>query len=311
MPETRPIVAAMSIVAAMAIIGFIDNFVVVIAEESGLWQFHLLRSLMSMPFFLLAAAIGFDRLRPWRWWAVAGRSGFMTTAMVLYFAALAFMPIAQAVAGLFTAPIFVVLISTLVLGHRIGPIRIAAVLVGFLGILLVLRPNPAELSILTVVPVLSGLFYAMGAISTRAWCAGESTLSMVTGAFVGLGLAGAVGLLVLGVVPQPAAPGPDGFVLRGWTWPGPTVLFWIGMQAIGSVVSVWLIVKAYTLGEASYVGVFEYSLIAFASAWAYVLRGEAIDTLSGVGIALVVLSGSVIALRSRLPETTGPASVGP
>ncbi len=311
MVETRPAVAATAIVASMAIIGYIDNFVVIIAEDASVWQFHFVRSLMCLPFFLLAAVAGFGPLRPRRFWAVAGRSFFMTSAMVLYFAALAFMPIAQVVAGLFTSPIFVVLISTLVLGQRIGPIRIGAVLVGFLGILLVLRPDPSDLSLWTVVPVLAGLFYAMGAVSTRSWCGGESTLSMVAGAFIGLGIAGAIGLVALSLVPHTVPEGPAGFVLREWTSPSAPFLFWTAVQAVGSIVAVWLIVKAYSLGEPSYVGVFEYSLIVFASAWAYVLRGQSVDPVAALGIALVVLSGSVIAARSRLPETSGPASVGP
>lgn len=311
MPETRPFAAAVSIIVAMVIIGYIDNFVVIIAETASVWQFHLVRSLMCVPFFLIGAAMGFGPLRPNRWWAVAGRSFFMTAAMVLYFASLAFMPIAQAVAGLFTSPIFVVLISTLVLGHRIGPIRIAAILAGFLGILMVLRPDPSDLSAWTVIPVLAGLFYAMGAISTRAWCTGESTLSMVAGAFLGLGIAGAFGLGFLAAFPQAVPEGPAGFVLRGWTSPGGPFLFWTAVQAVGSIGAVWLIVRAYSLGEASYVGVFEYSLIVFASVFAFLIRGETVDLAAGLGIALVIASGAVIAVRSRLPETSGPATLGP
>src|SRR6056297_3880246 len=139
--DTRPVTAALSILSAMVIVGFIDNFVVLIAAEAGIWQFHAVRALMCLPIFLGLVWLGLGRIAPVRRWAVVGRSFFLTLAMVLYFAALGVLPVAQAAAGLFTAPIFVVVISAVVLRQRIGPFRIGAVAVGFLGVLMILRPD--------------------------------------------------------------------------------------------------------------------------------------------------------------------------
>ncbi len=305
MTETRPVAAAASIVVAMAIIGFIDNFVVVIAAEAGIWQFHFLRALIAVPFFVLAVRIGIGTVRPRRWRGVLGRSFFLTLAMISYFASLGVLPIAQAVAGLFTSPIFVVLISALVLGERIGRFRIAAVAIGFLGILLILRPEASHISIWTVVPILAGFFYAISAIATRAWCDGEDTLALLAGSFAGLGVAGILGLALFTLFPVPVASGPDAFVLQGWVEPSGTFLFWTLVQAIGSIVGVFFIIRAYQLGEASYVGVFEYSLLVFVSVWAWVLRNEVVDLAAAAGIVLIVISGIVIAVRSRSETRSG------
>ncbi len=297
--ETRPLAAALSILAAMVIIGFIDSFVAVIAREAGVWQFHLTRSLMVVPLFALIGLLGLGRVRPRNWRGVAGRSLAMTLSMVLYYAALGVLPIAQVVAGFFTAPIFVLLLSALFMGSRIGPWRIGAAAVGFAGVLLILRPDPAALSVWTFVPILAGFFYAVTAIATRAWCAGEDTMTLVAGGFAGLGLAGAIGLAVLWLFPAETAGRGDVFLLTGWVLPSAAFLFWTAVQAVGSLAGVFFIVRAYQLGEASYVGIFEYSLLVFVAAWAFVLFGEGIDLQAVLGIVLIIVSGAVIALRTR------------
>lgn len=82
--------------------------------------------------------LGFGTMRPQRLWAVSVRSLLIAVGMLLYFGSLAFMPIAQSLAGLFTSPIFVLLMTVVVLKQKIGLWRVLAVVIGFTGILLVL-----------------------------------------------------------------------------------------------------------------------------------------------------------------------------
>ena len=307
--DSRPLAALLSILTAMLIIGFIDSFVARIAREAGVWQFHLTRSLMVVPLFAAIGILGLGLAWPRNWRGVAGRSLAMTVSMVFYYAALGVLPIAQVVAGFFTAPIFVLLLSALFMRQRIGPWRIGAAAVGFAGVLLILRPDPAALSVWTFVPILAGFFYAVTAIATRTWCAGEDTATLVAGGFAGLGLAGAIGIAALALFPAETAGRADAFLLTGWVAPSPTFLFWTAVQAVGSLAGVVFIVRAYQLGEASYVGIFEYSLLVFVAGWAFVLFGEGIDAQGAVGILLIIVSGAVIALRSRQAEVQ--AAAGP
>lgn len=300
--DNRPVAAALSILGAMAVVGFIDSFVVIIAAEAGLWQFHLVRSLMSLPLILAVVTLGFGRIRPVSWAGVVGRSATLTLSMMLYFASLGVLPIAQVVAGLFTSPIFVLLLSALVLRQRIGPVRIAAAASGFLGVLLILKPDLATLSFSTLMPILAGFFYAVTALATRTWCRHEHALTLVAGSFAGLALAGAAGLIVLAVAPQPVGEGANAFLLTGWVAPTAVFLFWTLVQAVGSILAVFLIVRGYQLGEASYVGIFEYSLLVFVVAWSFVLFGEVVDPVAALGIVLIVASGTVIAVRGRAAE---------
>ena len=140
----RPL-AALALIAGYAVlIGFTDNFVQVIAAELGLWQFHAMRTAMAL--LVLAAVAGplRLRLRPVRWRAVAARSAIHATAMVIYFGALAFLPVAVVAAGLFTAPIFVLLIGGLIYRQAITAVQVAAVATGFAGVVLVLGPEAID-----------------------------------------------------------------------------------------------------------------------------------------------------------------------
>ena len=299
MTETRPLAAALSILTAMLVIGFIDNFVVVIAETGGLWQFHLVRTAMSLPIFLAMSALGLGILRPNRWWGVIGRSFFTGTAMILYFGALAFLPVAEVAAGLFTAPIWVLILSVAFFGHRVGAVRIAASLVGFAGVLMVLRPDAGSLTPMVAMPLAAGAFYAVGAIATREWCEGEGTLALLAGNFLVLAAWGVLGIVVLAITAPEVPAGPDGFLLRGWVVPSGPFLFWTLVQAVGSSLGVWFLIRGYQLAEASFVSVFEYSLLIFIASWAFVLRGETVDVWSVAGIVLIIASGTVLALRGR------------
>ena len=134
---------------------------------------------------------------------------------------------------------------------------------------------------------------------------------MVMGYFLILGIYGLLGVLALTVWPQAAPAGPDGWLLRGWALPDGAVLFWTFVQALGSVVGVICLTRGYQLGEASFVAINEYALIVFASLFAWVIWGQVVGTAQIAGMALIVASGAVIALRSRAAQVTGPDPVRP
>lgn len=279
----------------MAALGLTDNFVPYISERGSLWQFHFVRSLMAFVVLAVFVALGIGSLRPLRPLAVLGRSFFQAGAMLIYFGCLSVLPIGVVVAGLFTSPLFVVLISIVFQGKSVGPFRWAAVVIGFIGALMVIRPDPSDLDPVAFLPIVAGLLYAVGAVATRAWCEGESTMTLTAGFF---GMLGVFGLIGVFVVSGPAPEGHAGFVLRSWGPLDGAMLFWFAVQAVGSLIGIALIFRGYLLGEASHVAVFEYSLLVFASFWAWVLWDQGVPVLGLVGMVLIALAGSVIAVRS-------------
>lgn len=299
-PPDRTLAAAGFILVYAAVIGFTDNYVRVIASEGGLWQFHATRSAMVM---CLVAALAIPlglRLRPRNPRAVAARSAIHGMAMLIYFGALAFLPVAQVAAGLFTAPIFVLILSRFVYGHPIGPVRIVAVALGFLGVVMVLGPEAlAGASLAAALPVVAGALYALGNIATREWCAGESAEVLTAGFFVALGVLGLAGLGLLALFPLPVAEGTAGFVTRGWVWPSGAFLLWTFVQAAGSLFAVVLMVRAYQAAEASRVSVFEYATLPASAFWGWVLWSEVLTPLAVAGMVLIAAAGVLIAARAR------------
>ncbi|WP_209503242.1 MULTISPECIES: DMT family transporter [unclassified Ruegeria] len=292
------VLASALMVSAMAIIGVIDNVVILLAETVGLWQFHLTRALLMLPLIVGLSFLGLGGLRPVRWGPVILRSVLITMAMLFYFASLAMMPIAQALAGLFTSPIFVLLISALVLRQPIGPWRILAVLIGFTGILLVLQPNPSDFDLRTLVPVAAGFFYALSSILTRTHCSQESTVAMLAVMVITLGVAGAMGVAFLTISPLVTAEGADGFVSRGWVWNMGPAIPWLVTQAIGSTIAVFMLIKAYQVGEPSYVAVFEYSVMIFGPLFAFVAFGQTIGVFQISGILMIAAAGLLLGWRA-------------
>nr|WP_051544601.1 DMT family transporter [Sulfitobacter mediterraneus] len=286
----------------MAALGLTDNFVPHISERGSLWQFHLVRSVMAFVVLGAVVAFGFGSLRAKRPVAVLGRSLFQAGAMLIYFGCLSVLPIGVVVAGLFTSPLFVVLISIIFQGKSVGLFRWTAVVIGFVGALMVIRPDPSALDPISFLPIVAGLLYAIGAVATRAWCEGESTLTLTAGFF---GMLGVFGLIGVFVVSGEAPAGHDGFVLRSWGPLDAEMLFWFAVQAVGSLIGIGLIFRGYLLGEASHVAVFEYSLLVFASFWAWVLWDQTVPVLGLFGMVLIALAGSIIALRSTAPVGAG------
>ncbi len=298
-PEpNRPIAAAVSMVTSMAIIGAIDIYVALLAETISVWQFLFCRTVISLPLIVFLSWCGFGTIRPKRFWNVAFRSALIGLGMCCYFSALAFMPIAMALAGLFTSPIFVLLITAFVLGQSIGRWRIFAVLLGFLGILIVLGPSMNSLGLALLLPLMGGILYASGVVATRALCAGESTLALLLGIFSAQAVIGACVLLGLSIMRPEYSDGGMAFLLRTWVWPLGDALPYLLLQAVGSVVGVSFLNRAYQLGEATQVAVFEYTIMIFGPFFGWWLLGQPVTSLQVVGIVLIASAGILIAVRA-------------
>ena len=282
-------------VTGMAILGTIDNFMKFIAVEISLWQFHFVRSLIAVPVIVLFGLLAGWDLKPKRLWLVLGRNMFLTGAMFVYFGCLGFFPIAAVAAGLFTAPVLVMFIDAIWSRRAIGPIRLATAFVGFIGTILVLKPDVGGLSWANLIPVSAGLMYAIGNVATRKWCEGESAVSLLWSYMFLMLIFGGLGLVYLYFNPGD----PSSYLTRGWVWPSAGVWVWIWLQAVFSLVGIGFIMKAYLIGEVTYVSIFEYSMLIFASIAAWVLFGDRLGPLGFVGIGLIIITGIVISLRSK------------
>jgi drug/metabolite transporter (DMT)-like permease len=301
--KDRTLMAAGLISVYAFVIGFTDNYVRVIAEEAGLWQFHFTRSCMTAVLLGLGVAIWGFRVKPRSWRAVVARSAIHGSAMVIYFGALAFLDVALVAAGLFTAPIWVLLISRFAYGHAIGPVQVMAVALGFVGVILVLGPEAlGGASMAALLPIIAGALYALGNIATREWCGEESAQTLLAGFFGALGVIGAVGMVALTLFPLEVPVGPDGFLQRGPVWASGEFYFWTFVQAAGSLIGVGFMIRAYQITDASRASVLEYVILPASAFWTWVIWGKGLEPLAVLGMVLIVAAGTLIALRAKAQE---------
>lgn len=293
--------AAALVLVSMGLFGLIDNFMRLAAADGGLWQYHLLRSVVALAVLVPLAAVMRISLRPLRPRIVLARTLLNSSAMVIYFGCLGFMPIAQVVAGLFTAPLWTVIFTVVLFGDKVAGRQVFAVILGFAGIIVALHPAAGELTVWTALPVLAGGFYGLGNIVTRRWCGAEGTLTLLGAFFAMLGLVGALGLLGLWVWPLPVLPGPDGFITRGWVSPTWVFSAVVVVQGLGSLLGVGLSIRAYQIAPPTFVAVFENTLLVFATVWAVVLWAEWPDRLALTGLAMIAAAGVITAMPDRRP----------
>lgn len=288
-------------IVASAILSFVDNFVGLVAEEAGLWQFQVFRALMALPIFWAIGLVTRRSLRPKRLWRWLGRSLAVSAGLLIYFASLGTLPVAQAGAGLFSAPLWVALFSVALFGQRLGGLGVFAIFAGFGGALMLLQPDIANVSAASLLPMAAGLFYGLGMMLTGQWCANESPLSLAFGVFLVFGIASAVMLIVTSMAPG------ESFISRPFVLPSLRFLWLTAFQVVGAVIAVILIAEAYRTGTAALVAVFEYSFLIFACLWAYLLWSLPTNAIAATGIAVVVAAGILMAINESRRESGATA----
>ena len=283
------------ILASMAILGLSDNLFYFTQDVMGLGQFHALRAFLSILLLVPFALLMNISLRPLRWRQTLARTVLITIAMILYFGSLPIMSVAEAAAGLFTSPIFVLLFTAILYKEAIGWRRISAVAIGTIGVIIVLRPGSNGFQLLQLMPVAAGAFYALSSMVTRRWCADENPITMVCIYQLLIGSIGGASAYYFGIMPVSdslfeTAP----FFFTSWQPMDFMAWFWMFLQALLSVIALVLLTKGYQSADTSYVAIFEYSLLIFASIWTYILWGSNLPFSSFVGFAMIAISGVII-----------------
>lgn len=104
----------------------------------------------------------------------------------------------------------------------------------------------------------------------------------------------------LGIIYLYFNPGdPTNYLARGWVWPSLHVWFWILVQAVFSLIGIGFIMKAYLIGEVTYVSIFEYLMLIFAVLTAWLVFGHKVGIMGILGIVLIVVTGIVVSIRSK------------
>lgn len=273
---------------------------------SGGYALHeviLVRAFIGIAFilgFIHFSGMGFAVLKTRRKRIHLLRASVVMVSNVSYFLGLAALPMADAAAIGFVAPILVTLLSVVILGETVGWHRWGAVIVGLIGVVVMLRPE-GEFQWATLLVLGSALCYASTQIMTRHMKETESAVtinfytqiafvvvSSLMGFFVGDGhLAGSSDASLA-------------FLFRQWVWP--PVADWPAFLGTGLSVAIggMLMSQAYRLNEAALVAPFEYTSMPLAILWGVLVFGTFPDLQGWVGIALIIGAGLYTLWRETL-----------
>ncbi|WP_163042636.1 DMT family transporter [Aurantimonas aggregata] len=272
----------------LAMAGFVvnDTFVKIASTDIPPAQIMAIRG-VAASLFLAVLAWKLGALGPVRL-ALSPRLLLRTAADILatlsYITALGQMPIANASAIFQALPLVVTLGAALFLGEPVGWRRWSAIIVGFIGVMIIVRPGTEGFTVYSVAVLASVAFSAVRDLSTRRM---DRTVPSI---FIALVTAIAVGLFGWLLVPFSG----------GWQPVSASILVSLTVAAAAIAVGYIFIVQAMRTGDMGFVAPFRYSILLYALVIGYLLFGDLPSPLTLIGSAIVVASGLYTLYRERL-----------
>ena len=309
-PTNKNLLGVGSLVLGILIFSLQDIAVKWMGGNYPILEIVIFRGLIAMPltllFFRLEGRRGLPTTKQHKLEYVRGL--FLFLSYTTYFMGLAALPLAEIAAIRFSAPLMITALSVVVLSEKVHPSRWIALSVGFVGVLIIVRPGSAYFNIGSIFILLSTLFYALSVMLTRqlqttdssATMAYYSSLFYLVAAFILAPLAIAVG-------PTPNAPPSIAFLFHAWAMP--TLLDLIIMSGLGLVWAggMYFMARAYSLALASVVAPFEYVTLPINTLWGLVLWHQFPTLATWVGAGLTLLSG-LYTLYQDQKESSGKAA---
>ena len=230
------------------------------------FQIIFMRNMITLPFaFLLALKMGgYHGLRSHRVGVHFMRGVIWIAATVMFFTSIHHLGLAEATALAFVAPLFITALSAIFIA-RVGWRRWLAVSVGFMGVLVIVRPGAATFELMSLLPIATALAYALLMLSARFVDTRETMWTL---------------LLYLSLT--------SGLLTCIWLFDA--------IAAFGSV-GITMITQAFRFAEAPTVAPFDYTALIWATALGWLFWGETPDVLTFVGAAIITASGLFVIFR--------------
>jgi drug/metabolite transporter (DMT)-like permease len=282
-PEERPLAAIGFVLMSMVVFSAMDTLSkLLVVDYSPIeiaWGRYAVNFLMLAPFVIRSRFRVLATARP----VVQSLRGVaMLSSAILFMAGLAHMPIADATTIGFVSPLLVTALSIPFLGERVGVRRWAAVVLGFVGVLIIIRPGTAAFDPAALFPLLSASCWAGGLILTRRIKASEPALTTLSYTTL-------VGVLVLSA----ALP----VVWRPLTLEAALLL---GLMGALSTFGQYCLILGFMRGPASLLAPFSYSQMIWSTLAGVVIFDTVPGLCTWVGSAIVVASGLYVLHRERV-----------
>jgi drug/metabolite transporter (DMT)-like permease len=209
--------------------------------------------------------------------------------VAMFFWAVSYLPLADAVTFYLAGPIYVTALSVVLLGEKVGWRRWSAVMVGFVGVVLALRPSAASFTLPALIALGGSIFFAILMVTTRML---RHTADMVL-------ISGQVGAtLLLGAA----------FAPFGWVRPSLRDFLLLSLFGVVSIVALACVNRSLKLAPASVVVPYQYTMIVWAVVLGYVVFGDVPDLFTLAGAAIIIAAGLYIFWREQVQVPPQAAS---
>jgi drug/metabolite transporter (DMT)-like permease len=300
-----------SLVMGILIFSLQDIAVKWIGGSYPVLEIVIFRSLIAMPatlfFFRMEGGKGLPVTKQHKLEYVRGL--FLFLSYTSYFMGLAALPLAEIAAIRFSAPLMITLLSVLLLREKVGLQRWVALIVGFIGVLIIIRPGSVSFNIGSVFILLSTLFYALSVMLTRRLQTTESSATMsYFSSLVYVVIAIVLAPIVIAIGPIPNANPSIVFLFHAWSMPSLLdliVMFGLGLVWAGGM---YFIARAYSLALASVVAPFEYMTLPINTVWGFLLWHDFPSLATWIG-AFVTLVSSLYTLYQGKKESSTKANL--
>jgi len=266
-----------------------DAVMKLVAQDMSIIQAMAIRGIM-VTIGLAAVAYLSGAFSRWRSLAnpiVVGRAGFETVGSIAYMIALPHIPLATAVALNMATPLYTLPLAAAFLGERYGWRRVAAILVGFSGVMLILRPSVDGVDPWLLLSFGSSIFFALRDVSTRR------ISSEIPSLLIAITMAGTVTLATI-----------VWSAFEGWVPVDTGTFVALCLTSVLVGVGYTLVVKAMRQGEVSFTGAFRYAALFWASALGWFLWRDLPDPIAWAGIFLILGAGLYALHRERVRART-------
>ena len=292
--------------AIVAVFCFSTNDVAIkfISNDYALHLVVLIRSLVGLVvllLFIVPLSGGVNMLYTNRLGLHILRGLCVVFANITFFLGLAALPLAEGVAIFFISPLLITVFSVIFLKETVGPRRWAAVTIGLIGVLVILRPGSATFQTASLLPLSAAFGYATLHMLTRYIGKTEPAASLSFYIQLTFLVVCLMSGLIIGDGKFSGWSDPSlEFLFRAWSWPSSdhySILILIGTtSALGG----FFISQAYRMSEAAVVAPFEYIALPIAVFWGVLVFGEWPDKTTLSGIACILWSGLYIIWRETV-----------
>lgn len=288
------------LVAGIALFSIQDLILKLLSGDYPLSEAMVFRSLTATPLIWLVVQFdgGSKTLFTPGTRRMIGRGFIVFAPYTLYYLALAALPIATVVALFFAAPLFITVLSVLILGEKVGGLRWSAIAIGLGGVILMARPGTDLFDWAALLAIAAAAAYALAMISARQLGRSETASALAFwGNLVFLLCAGLLSLIFGSGAFEGATHKSLAFLTRAWVTPSAHDLMLMCACGVIAAIALTLLTQAYRLGEASIVASFEYSSMIWGVLYGWLFFHDWPNRTGWLGISIISAAGLFVLWR--------------